>query len=95
MCVDFIVISESEIVLNTRAWKLSRSRDARVGIVITITYIWAAYGIIVCFKLWEKINCVLEHTSEALTEYLVQNVPSCYIYKTIIKVWVYKLKHDL
>jgi hypothetical protein len=44
---------------------------------------------------------VLEHTSEALTEYLGQNVPSLasysvnvYIYKT--KVWVYiKLKHDL
>ena len=41
---------------------------------------------------------VLEHTSEALTEYLGQNVPSLasysvnvYIYKTI-KVWVYKLK---
>ena len=41
---------------------------------------------------------VLEHTSEALTEYLGQNVPSLasysvnvYIYKT--KVWVYKLKH--
>ena len=31
--VDFIVVSESEIGLNTRAWKLSRSRDARVGIV--------------------------------------------------------------
>ena len=44
---------------------------------------------------------VLEHTSEALTEYFIgQNVPSLasysvnvYIYKT--KVWVYKLKHDL
>ena len=42
---------------------------------------------------------VLEHT-EALTEYLGQNVASLasysvnvYIYKT--KVWVYKLKHDL
>jgi hypothetical protein len=35
MYVDFIVVSESEIALNTRAWKLSRSRDARVGIVIT------------------------------------------------------------
>ena len=59
-------------------------------------------SIIVCFKLLEKINCVLEHTSEALTEYFIrQNVPSLasysinvYIYKT--KVWVYiKLKHDL
>jgi hypothetical protein len=34
------------------------------------------YSIIVCFKLWEKINCVLEHTSEVVTEYLGQNVPS-------------------
>jgi hypothetical protein len=38
MCVDFILVSESEITLNTRAWKLSRSRDARVGIVITMIH---------------------------------------------------------
>jgi hypothetical protein len=36
--VDFIVVSESEIALNTRAWKLSLSRDARVGIVITMIH---------------------------------------------------------
>jgi hypothetical protein len=47
-----------------------------------------------------RLIVVLEHISEALTEYLGQNVPSLasysvnvYIYKT--KVWVYKLKHDL
>ena len=38
MCVDFILVSESEIALNTRAWKLSWSRDARVGIVITMNH---------------------------------------------------------
>ena len=44
---------------------------------------------------------VLEHTSEALTEYLGQNVPSLAsyfsvnVYFYITKVWVYKLKHDL
>ena len=38
MYVHFIVVSESEIALNTRAWKLSRSRDARVGIVITMIH---------------------------------------------------------
>ena len=43
MYVDFILVSESEIALNTRAWKLSRSRvgrvrDARVGIVITMIH---------------------------------------------------------
>jgi hypothetical protein len=38
MYVDFIVVSESEIALNTRAWKLSRSRDARVGIFITMIH---------------------------------------------------------
>ena len=36
LAVDFILVSESEIALNTRAWKLSRSRDAGVGIVITM-----------------------------------------------------------
>jgi hypothetical protein len=36
--VDFILVSESEIALNTRAWKLSRSPDARVGIVITMIH---------------------------------------------------------
>ena len=40
MYVDFILVSESEIALNTRAWKLSRSRDARVGIVIAMIYIY-------------------------------------------------------
>ena len=41
---------------------------------------------------------VLEHTSEALTEYLGQNVPSLASYIAlmfIFIVWVYKLKHDL
>jgi hypothetical protein len=38
MYVDFIVVSESEIALNTRAWKLSWSRNARVGIVITMIH---------------------------------------------------------
>jgi hypothetical protein len=43
---------------------------------------------------------VLEHTSEALTEYLGQYVPSLASYSVnvyfyITKVWVYKLKHDL
>jgi hypothetical protein len=40
MYVDFILVSESEIALNTRAWKLSRSRDARVGIGIAMIYIY-------------------------------------------------------
>jgi hypothetical protein len=38
MYVDFNVVSESEIALNTRAWKLSRSRDTHVGIVITMIH---------------------------------------------------------
>jgi hypothetical protein len=38
MYVDFILVSASEIALNTRTWKLSRSRDARVGIVITMIH---------------------------------------------------------
>jgi hypothetical protein len=38
MYVDFVVVSESQIALNTRVWKLSRSCDARVGIVITMIH---------------------------------------------------------
>ena len=38
MLISVLVQSESEIALNTRGWKLSRSRDTRVGIVITMIH---------------------------------------------------------